>query len=104
MPQGASFTNLWNINDLGVWTGGSSESWFDYDRLSKYRLTTNPETHQKPGLPEGTFYLISVDVGRLTCQTVATIFKVSKRQSGFYSSVVNIYVLGRTPETKHFEC
>lgn len=88
---------------MGVWTGGSSESWFDYDKLSRYRLLVNPETHSKIESGSKTFYLISVDVGRLSCQTVVTVFKVNPREDGYFCNVVNIYVIGRTEETKHFE-
>ena len=88
---------------MAIWTGGSSEAWFDYDKLSKYRKLINSELHKKLREDEQAFYLLSVDVARLTCQTVVTVFKVHKRQNGYYASVVNIKVLGRTPETKHFE-
>ena len=88
---------------MGVWTGGSSESWFDYDKLSRYRLLVNPETHSKIESGSKAFYLISVDVGRLSCQTVVTVFKVYPREDGYFCNVVNIYVIGRTEETKHFE-
>ena len=71
--------------------------------MSKYRLLSNPEKQQKAVLSTGSFYLISVDVGRLSCQTVACIFKVQPRESGYFISLVNIVVLGKTPESKHFE-
>ena len=32
---------------LGLWTGGSENSWFDYDKLSKYRGLVNPEKSEK---------------------------------------------------------
>lgn len=88
---------------LGIWTGGSSESWFQYDKLQKYRHLVNPETHEKIGDPNTQFYLLSVDVGRLSCQTVVSVFKVYIRTGGFYMSLVNMFVLGTTSETKHFE-
>lgn len=88
---------------LGIWTGGSSESWFQYDKLQRYRKLLNPETHEKIRDSDNQFYLLSVDVGRLSCQTVASVFKVFIRASGFYCSLVNMFVLGTTPETKHFE-
>ena len=88
---------------LGIWTGGSSEAWFDYDRLSKYRVLVNSEKHKKIREADKVFYLLSVDVARLTCQTVVTVFKVHIKEKGYFSSVVNIVVLGRKAETKHFE-
>lgn len=88
---------------LAIWTGGSEDSWFNFSKVSKYRLLVNPEIRSlaKPG--DEFFYLISVDVARLSCQTVVTVFKVKPVSSGYLTNVVNIYVLGKTPETKHFE-
>ena len=48
------------------------------------------------------FYLISVDVGRLSDQTVACIFRINIREDRYYATMVNIYVLGRQAETKTF--
>ena len=102
MPKGASLTNLWNIFDLGKWTGGGSDSWFDYDRLQKYRRLINPENSQKLKGANNIFYLLSVDVGRITCQTVVTVFKVFRHENDFDISLVNIYILGKTEQSKHF--
>ena len=44
-----------------IWTGGSNESWFNYDRISKYRKIVNPETHRKNMNGHDFFYLLSVD-------------------------------------------
>lgn len=87
---------------LGLWTGGSENSWFDYDKLSKYRGLVNPEKSEKIEENSNYFYLLSVDVARLTCQTVASVFKVYRRPTEFYMSLVNMYVLGKTAEEKHF--
>ena len=40
---------------------------------------------------------------RLHDQTVVTVFRVNVSLRGYCASVVNIYILGRTPETKPFE-
>lgn len=88
---------------MGIWTGGASDAWFNYDKLTKHRVLVNPEAHQKIREGEKAFYLFSVDVARNGVQSVLTIFKVHTKNTGFYSSVVNIIVLGKTPETKHFE-
>lgn len=64
----------------------------------------NPETHSKlTAAQKDWFYLLSVDVARISCQTVVTVFKVKPTASGFRYNIVNIYVLGTTQETKHFE-
>lgn len=103
MPKGARLTTLLNKIDLSLWTGGSDDSWFDYDRLSAYRRLNNPETKaRKPKPNEKFFYLISVDVARIVCQTVCSVFKVSLG-SRTRINLVNMYVLGKTAESKDFE-
>lgn len=87
---------------MGVWLGGSEESWFQFDKLSKYRKIKNPERKQKFKEDDSTFYLISIDVGRLHDQTVVSIFRVNIRDQKYYSTLVNIEVLGRQAETKVF--
>jgi len=51
---------------MGAWLGGSEESWFDFEKISKYRKLKNPEWQQKFRNDPNVFYLISVDVGRLS--------------------------------------
>lgn len=87
---------------MGVWAGGSDESWFNFEKISKYRKIKNPEWKQKFRDDATTFYLISVDVGRLSDQTVACIWRVNIRDSAFCSTLVNLFVLGRQAETKTF--
>ena len=103
MPKGAKLAILWNIFDLGKWTGGGSDSWFDYDRLGKYRKIINPENSQKIGDRQNVFYLLSVDVGRLNCQTVVSVFKVTIKENHYSVILVNIYILGKEEKTKHFD-
>lgn len=85
-----------------VWRGGSSNSWYSYDKLSKYRKIKNPEKHAIYRDNGKSFYLLSVDVGRLHDQTVVCVFKVKPTAEKFLCSLVNLIVLGRTPETKPF--
>lgn len=54
----------------------------------------------KAGNAVGQFYFISVDVGRLQCETVATVFKVVPSQGCFIKKLVNVYVF---PESLTFE-
>ena len=88
---------------LSIWTGGGNDSWFDFDKLQSYRKLVNPELHEKLRPDCEIFYLLAVDVGRLSCQTVVTVFKVYKNKAGFHSSLVNIVVLGKTARDQHFE-
>ena len=86
-----------------IWSGSSEEAWFNFDKMQKYRKIKNPETHANSRASFNQFYLLSVDVGRLNDQTVCTVFRVNINQEGkYYATVVNIYVLGRTVETKPF--
>ena len=87
---------------LSLWQGSSEDAWFSYEKLTKYRKIKNPETHaiNRPGSEQ--FYLISVDVGRISDQTAVSVFRVNIVNNKFYSTLVNLIVLGRTPQTKPF--
>lgn len=87
---------------LSIWSGSSSESWFNYDKLQKYRKIKNPETHFSNRVGAKHFYILSVDVGRLNDQTVCCVFKVNPVQGKYMAVLVNLFVLGRTTETKPF--
>lgn len=87
---------------LSLWQGSSEDAWFSYEKLSKYRKIKNPETHaiSRPGSEQ--FYLISVDVGRISDQTAVSVFRVNVTKGKYYATLVNLIVLGRTPKTKPF--
>ena len=87
---------------LSIWSGSSSDSWFNYDKLQKYRKIKNPETHFSNRVGAKQFYILSVDVGRLNDQTVCCVFRVNIIQGKFIATLVNLFVLGRTAETKPF--
>ena len=88
---------------LRLWQGASQESWFDFDKLTKHRKLKNPENHAKHRANANQFYLVSVDVGRLNDQTVASIFRVNVDNQGrHWAALVNLKVLARTAESKTF--
>lgn len=88
---------------LSFWQGASEEAWFNFDRLTKYRKIKNPETHAISRANSHQFYLLSVDVGRLNDQTVCCVFRVNITADGkHHATLVNLYVLGRTAESKTF--
>lgn len=87
---------------MGTWLGGSDESWFNFEKLAKYRKIKNPELYAKFRESNSVFYLLSVDVGRLGDQTVVCVFRVNVKDNKFFSTLVNISVLGRQAETKTF--
>lgn len=90
---------------LGIWLGGSEESWFDFEKISKYRKIKNPEWKQKFKENEKVFYLLSVDIARIVGgdQSVICVFRVNVRDSKYYATLVNIEVLGKTDQTKTFD-
>ena len=51
---------------MSIWGGGSSESWFNFDKLSKYRTIKNPEKRAINRHNPNEFYLLSTDVGEKT--------------------------------------
>ncbi len=90
---------------MSIWTGGSADSWVTTDILDKHRVVVNTEMKmntnvQKVGYNPEQFYILSVDVGRLGCDTVCTVFKVLPSINGFVKKVVNIEVF---PSKLHFE-
>ena len=87
---------------LSLWQGSSEDAWFSYEKLSRYRKIKNPETHAINRPDSEQFYLISVDVGRISDQTAVSVFRVNIVKGKFYSTLVNLIVLGRTPQTKPF--
>ncbi|MEE3344834.1 MAG: hypothetical protein VZS44_12120, partial [Bacilli bacterium] len=48
---------------MSIWGGGSSESWFNFDKLSRYRTIKNPEKRAINRHNPNEFYLLSTDVG-----------------------------------------
>lgn len=87
---------------LSIWSGGSDDSWFDFDKLQKYRKIKNPERHAIYREGANQFYLLSVDVGRINDQTVCCVFRVNINKAKYYATLVNLFVLGRQSETKTF--
>lgn len=88
----------------GAWLGGSDESWFNFEKLSKYRKLKNPEWTQKFRDDPHVFYLISVDIARIvgSDQSVAIVFRVNIKDDRYYATVVYMDVLGKTDQTKTF--
>lgn len=89
---------------MGTWLGGSDESWFQFEKLTKYRKIKNPEWKQNFRGESSIFYLISVDVARIvgSDQSVAVVFRINIRDNKYYATVVNIEVLGKTDQSKTF--
>lgn len=87
---------------MGTWLGGSEESWFQFDKISKYRKNKNPEWYPKYRDTENVFYLLSVDVGRLNDATACCVWRVNIQQNKYFCTLVNLIVLGRDAQSKRF--
>ena len=88
---------------MGYWVAENEDSWFSFKKMTAHRMLKNPHLTRKNINDDKEFYLFSVDVGRISDQTVCCIYKVSFNSQGIaYCALVNIVVLGRTPETKPF--
>lgn len=90
---------------MSIWTGGSADSWITTDIMNKHRVVVNTEMKinnnvKKVGYNPEQFYILSVDVGRLGCETVCCVFKVLPNMNGFIKKLVNIEVF---PDKLHFE-
>ena len=90
---------------MSIWTGGSSDSWINFDTLGRHRVIVNTEQKaknnpQKLGYNPEQFYILSVDVARLCAETTICVFKVLPNENGFTKKLVNLEVL---PEKLHFE-
>ena len=70
------------------WTGGSSDSWINYDKLGRYRTIVNP--HRKAKLQENDkgYYYISVDVARKGVNTSIQVVKVLPQENRFIKKFV----------------
>jgi hypothetical protein len=90
---------------MSIWTGGSSDSWINFDTLVRHRVVVNTEfkaknNAQKLGYNTEQFYILSIDVARLCAETTICVFKVLAHKNGFTKKLVNLEVL---PEKLHFE-
>lgn len=87
---------------MSRFVGSSNEAWFDYEKFLTHRRLMNPETHQIVREGINSFYLISVDVARKGCQTIATVLKVFPDGERYTCNLVNLFVLGKTEDEKIF--
>lgn len=82
------------------WTGTVDNAFFDGERFDRNRILQKPETEASEKRAKNAYYIMSVDVGRLGCQSVAVILKVTPQSQGqSIKNLVNIY----TYEDEHFE-
>ena len=82
------------------WTGSVEGAFFNGETFDRARILKQPEYENSGRTSIQGFYVISVDVGRKGCDSVATIIKVTPQSIGPpIKSVVNI----QTKSDAHFE-
>ena len=82
------------------WTGTVADAFFNGEIFDRNRNLQKPENEHSGRTSASGYYVISVDVGRKGCDSVACIFKVTPQSvGGAYKSLVNIY----TFSDEHFE-
>ena len=82
------------------WSGTLEDAFFNGEAFDRNRKLQKPEYEYSGKSSERSYYIISVDVGRKGCDSVACIFKVIPQNvGGAWKSLVNIY----TFSNEHFE-
>ena len=83
-----------------IWTGSIMDAFFDGEKFDRNRILQKPEYQASGRSSANGYYIISVDVGRRGCQSVACVFKVTPQPQGrSIKSLVNIYTFNED----HFE-
>jgi hypothetical protein len=81
------------------WSGSVEDAFFSPDLYDKYRVLKQPEYEFSGRSTIKSYYILSVDVGRIGCQSVVMVFKVVPQVKGLaYKNLVNIY----TFDEEHF--
>ena len=82
------------------WSGTIEDAFFNGDAFDKNRTLQKPEYEHSGRSSVQSFYVVSADIGRKGCDTVACVFKVTPQSMGAaIKSLVNIY----TFSDEHFE-
>ena len=82
------------------WSGTVEDAFFNGEVFDRNRILMKPEYEHSGRSAAGAYYIVSVDVGRKGCDSVACIFKVTPQSMGAaHKTLVNIY----TFSDEHFE-
>ena len=82
------------------WSGTVEDAFFNGEAFDKNRILQKPEDEHSGRSSAQSFYIVSADIGRKGCDTVACVFKVTPQSMGAaIKSLVNIY----TFSDEHFE-
>ena len=83
-----------------VWSGTVEDAFFNAEVFDRHRVLNQPEYEYSGRSAKDAYYVISVDVGRKGCASVACVFKVTPQPQGnALKTLVNIY----TYDEEHFE-
>ena len=83
-----------------MWSGSSEDAFFNAELFDRGRQLNQPEYEASGRSSKLAHYVISVDVGRKGCDSVACVFKVTPQAQGNATkSLVNIF----THNDEHFE-
>ena len=83
-----------------VWSGTVEDAFFNAELFDKHRVLNQPEYEHSGRSAKDAYYVISVDVGRKGCASVACVFKVTPQPQGnALKTLVNLY----TYDEEHFE-
>ena len=81
------------------WSGTIADAFFNGDVFDRNRQLQKPEYEHSGRSSASSYYVISVDVGRKGCDSVACVFKVTPQSmGGAFKSLVNIH----TYSDEHF--
>lgn len=76
------------------WTGDVEDAFFNSEMFDRGRILKQPEYEASGRTSKNQYYIISVDVGRKGCDTVACVFKVTPQPQGpSLKSLVNIFTI-----------
>ena len=82
------------------WSGTVEDAFFNGNTFDRNRVLQKPEYEHSGRSSTSGYYVISIDVGRKGCDSVACVFKVTPQSNGAaIKSLVNIY----TFSDEHFE-
>lgn len=83
-----------------VWSGTVEDAFFNGDAFDRCRKLIQPELEHSGRSSVNAYYVVSADIGRKGCDSVACIFKVTPQSTGpAIKSLVNI----ETRTDEHFE-
>lgn len=82
-----------------TWVGSVEDAFFNSEIFNKHRVLKQPEYEYSGLSSKKAYYIMSIDVGRIDCQTAIMIFKVTPQEHGVaIKTLVNLFAY----EAEHF--